>query len=123
MTRILTVSFVMVSVVLGVVPCAGSTPVTAASRECCMTDCAGEMTASHDAMPRPAPLPLDCCVLAASRDVAVLTPVATVHVQWRTVVYAAPAFVVPAENTASANEHAALARSAPRSAPATALLI
>ena len=123
MTRIITVSLVVVSMALGVVPCTGPTPVTAASRESGMTDCAREMTASHHGMPRPASPPLDCCVLAATRDVAVLTPVATVQVPWRAVVHAALALVMPAENAAPANERAALARSAPRSAPATALLI
>jgi hypothetical protein len=123
MTRIITVSVVMVSVALGAVPCVGPAPTPLASRECCMADCAAEMTAPHDAMPRPVPVPVDCCVVAAGRDAAVLTPVVTPQAPLRTIVVASSALDVPAAAPAPANDRAARARSAPRSAPATALLI
>jgi hypothetical protein len=118
----MTALFVIMSLALGAIPCAAPAPMPAASRGCCMPAC-DEMTVPRDAGARPAPVPIDCCVVAAGRDVAVLTPVATVQVHWRALVPAAPAIDMPAATPAPANDRAALARSAPRSAPPTALLI
>lgn len=123
MTRLLTISIVTISLGLSAVPCARPAPMHPVSHDCCMKDCDAEMTAAPQAVPRPAPSPLDCCVLAAARDVAVLTPVVSVHVTWLAVLHALPVLDVAAANPAPANERAARARSAPRSAPAAALLI